>query len=163
MTKYRVVALSKEVTDLVRTTRKAPGYGHPAFSEVASVYGPCRECLRTFHIGQENRILFTYDPFAGIEKTPLPGPVFIHEESCERYPESAGYPSDLAGHAAVFNAYSKGQKLVGRVLLSAQDDKPSALEALFLRTEVDYVEVRDGEAGCFDFRAERAMEKKFKC
>lgn len=163
MPQYKVIALAKEVADQVRNSRKAPGYGHPAFTEVASGYGPCRQCLRTFHVGQEKRILFTYDPFTGIEKIPLPGPIFIHEESCQRYPETAGYPPDLTGHAAVFNAYSTGQKLVERVYRSAQADKPSALDELFHRPDVDYVEVRDGEAGCFDFRAERVARKVFQC
>lgn len=66
MAQYKVVSLSKEVADQVRKMQKAPDYGHPAFTEVAGGYGPCRECLRTFHVGQENRILFTYDPFRGI-------------------------------------------------------------------------------------------------
>ncbi|MGA3092196.1 MAG: DUF1203 domain-containing protein [Terriglobales bacterium] len=163
MAQYRVVSLSKEVADQVRKTHKAPDYGHPAFTEVAGGYGPCRECLRTFQVGQENRILFTYDPFRGVEKVPLPGPIFIHEQPCEPYPEKAGYPRDLETHAAVFNAFANGQKLVERVVLSAEADKASALDELFHRPDVDYVEVRDAEAGCFDFRAERVAEKVFKC
>ena len=163
MAQYKIIALSNETADKVRRTQKAPGYGHPTFTAVASGHGPCRQCLHTFNVGQENRILFTYDPFTGIEEVPLPGPIFIHEKSCERYPENGGYPPDLRSYPAVFNAYAKGQKLVKRVLLSAEDDKARALDELFHRPDIDYVEVRDREAGCFDFRAERASEKVFKC
>jgi hypothetical protein len=163
MAQYKVVALSKELADQVRKTLKAPDYGHPAHTEVAGGYGPCRECLRTFHVGEEKRILFTYNPFRNVEKVPLPGPIFIHEQSCEPYPENAGFPSDLLDHAAVFNAYANGQKLVQRTFLSADEDKATALDELFHRPDVDYVEVRDGEAGCFDFRAERVGEKVFNC
>jgi Protein of unknown function (DUF1203) len=163
MPQYRVISLSKEVADQVRSTRKAPDYGHPASIDIARGYGPCRECLRTFDVGKENRILFTYDPFRQIEQVPLPGPIFIHEHACEPYPQDAGYPSDLEPHAAVFNAYANGQKLVERVVLPADANKASALNELFHRPDVDYVEVRDGKAGCFDFRAERVAEKVFKC
>lgn len=163
MVQYKVISLSNEVADQVRRTMKAPDYGHPAHIEIAGGYGPCRECLRTFRIGEEKRILFTYDPFRGLERVPLPGPVFIHEQSCGPYPENAGYPNDLLGHAAVFNAYSQGQKLVERKFLSAEEDKATALDELFNRPDVDYVEVRHGEAGCFDFRAERVAEKVFVC
>ena len=88
MQSYRVVALGDRTADIVRKTRLSPGYGHPAHAEVATGYGPCRQCLRTFSVGSDRRILFTYDPFFGREKLPLPGPVFIHEEYCERYPEN---------------------------------------------------------------------------
>src|SRR6476620_2558880 len=63
MQQYRVVAVGSPITDVVRRTLKAPGYGHPAHVEVAAGYGPCRQCLRDFAVGQERRILFTYDPF----------------------------------------------------------------------------------------------------
>jgi hypothetical protein len=101
MIAIRVVAIPSEVAAQVRTSKKAPHYGHPAHTEVAGGYGPCRHCLRTFRVGEEQRTLFTYDPFDQIEQVPLPGPIFIHTEVCERYPENAGYPDDLRKHAAV--------------------------------------------------------------
>jgi hypothetical protein len=152
---YRVIAIPTKVADLVRTTEKAPGYGHPAHTEVAAGYGPCRHCLKTFDVGKEPRTLFTYDPFHGIEEIPLPGPVFIHTDACERYPEGGGYPRDMLSHGAVFNAYGKGQNLLARIVVAANEGHENAVEEL-LRTEgVDYIEVRDREAGCFDFRIER--------
>jgi hypothetical protein len=95
---YRVIALSTSTADKVRATKSSPGYGQPAHSEVAQGYGPCRHCLRMFRVGEERRVLFTLDPFYGLESLPLPGPVFIHEETCERYPEDGGFPSELAAH-----------------------------------------------------------------
>jgi hypothetical protein len=78
---FRVAAIPTKVADLVRSTMRSPGYGHPAHAEVATGYGPCRHCLRDFQVGKERRILFTYDPFHGIEPLPLPGPIFIHEDA----------------------------------------------------------------------------------
>lgn len=53
MALYRVVALPKDIADQVRRTLKTPDYGHPAHAELAEGYGPRRECLRTFHFGEE--------------------------------------------------------------------------------------------------------------
>jgi uncharacterized protein DUF1203 len=155
VTKYRVLAIPTKVADIVRSTEKAPGYGHPAHTEVATGYGPCRHCLRTFRVGEDRRTLFTYDPFFGIEDIPLPGPVFIHADACERYGEESGYPKDMLQHAAILNAYGKGQKLVARVIVDANDGHESVVDDLLKRGDVDYIEVRDREAGCFDFRIER--------
>jgi len=66
-TAFRYVALTTEVADAVRATLTSPRYGHPAHVEVAKGHGPCRHCLRTFDVGQERRILFTLDPFDGLE------------------------------------------------------------------------------------------------
>jgi hypothetical protein len=91
---FRTVAIPTSLAESVRATLSSPGYGHPAHTEVAAGYGPCRHCLRVFRVNEERRILFTYDAFAGREALPLPGPVFIHERSCERYPPDGGFPDE---------------------------------------------------------------------
>jgi hypothetical protein len=154
MTPIRVVAIPSAVVDEVRNSGKAPRYGHPAHTEVAKGYGPCRHCLHAFHVGAEQRTLFTYDPFTGIEQIPLPGPIFIHAEACERYPENAGYPEDLRKHAAVLDAYAKGQTLVAQ-RVADEGGHDAAVEDLLRLPGVDYIEVRDKNAGCYDFRIER--------
>ena len=59
MQSYRVVAIGDRIANAVRKTLRSPGYGHPAHPEVATGYGPCRRCLKSFAIGDERRILFT--------------------------------------------------------------------------------------------------------
>ena len=154
MTPFRVVAIPTEVASQVRVSNKAPRYGHPAHTELAAGYGPCRHCLRTFHVGTENRTLFTYNSFEEYEPVPLPGPIFIHTEPCDRYPEAAGYPADLRRHAAILNAFAKGQKLLDQIHVD-DDGHDSAVQRLLERPDVDYIEVRDKKAGCYDFRIER--------
>ena len=169
MHQYRVLAIPTVVVTQVRSSNKAPHYGHPVFTEVASGHGPCRHCLRTFDVGKENRTLFTYDPFEGIEKVPLPGPIFIHTEGCERYPEIGGYPRDLLTHSAVLSGYAKGQRLIAQIYADSGDHE-AMVQQLLRHTDIDYIEVRDKIAGCYDFRIERArteitppIEKEFKC
>jgi hypothetical protein len=159
MQSYRVVAVGSPITDVVRRTLRAPGYGHPAHVEVAAGYGPCRQCLRDFAVGQERRILFTYDPFNEQEKLPLPGPVFIHETECELYPEDGGFPSDLRARPLTLNAYATGRRLVAQKYVS-NGDLDSELGKLLDQRDVSYIHVRDTVAGCYDFRIERMNGEK---
>jgi len=36
------------------------------------------------HSSEEERVLFTYNPFHGIDDYPSPGPVFVHRDVCDR-------------------------------------------------------------------------------
>lgn len=155
MPEYEVHAISEGLAEKVRTSRRSPGYGHPVHAEVATGYGPCRLCLRDFAVGRDRRLLFTLDPFHGIEPFPLPGPVFIHETECDRHPEYGGFPEDLKAHALTLCAYGRGQGLRAeeRIAGSVVED---VIARLLARPDVDYLHVRDTEAGCYDLRIERA-------
>ena len=155
MNSFRTVAISTSTAEEVRATLASPGYGHPAHAEVAQGHGPCRHCLRTFNVGEERRILFTLDPFATMEALPLPGPVYIHEKNCERYPLDGGFPDDLRSHGLTLDAYTRGRKLQAQEYVK-DGDVEAVIERLFARPEIDYIHVCDTEAGCFDLRIERA-------
>jgi hypothetical protein len=132
---------------------RSPGYGHPAHREVAAGYGPCRHCLRTFRIGAEERILFTCDPFHDLGVTPLPGPIFVHAEACERYAEDAGFPGDLRAHGLLLDVYGAERRLLAEE--PATNENLDEHIARFLQGEdVKYIHVRDQQAGCYDLRIE---------
>jgi len=152
---HRIIAVPTSVAEAVRTSRESPGYGHPVSSEIARGHGPCRHCLRTFRVGEDRRLLFTYDPFAGLEPLPLPGPVFIHEVRCPRHPEEAALPDALLEHRLTLNAYGQGRRLRAQEYVSG-DRFEHVVERLLARPSVDYVHVHDTEAGCYDFRVEPA-------
>jgi hypothetical protein len=152
---YRIIALAQDVADAVRTTRLSPFSSHPTYVEVARGHGPCRLCLRAFSVGEDRRILFTFDPFAGLESLPLPGPVFIHEGGCARHVEEGGFPEDLRGRPLTFQGYGPGRRLVEETYVR-DGDAESVIERLFGRGDVDYIHVRDTAAGCYDFRIERS-------
>lgn len=153
MAPYRILSLPHDVVDHVRTQRKAPRYGHPAFADTATSYGPCRSCLQHFKVGEDRRILFTYDAFHGREDLPLPGPVYIHERACRPYPDDGGFPEHLGEHPHIFNAYGKGRHLIAQVQVTSENTE-AILQDLLARTDVDYVHVRDKDAGCYDFTIE---------
>ncbi len=159
MQSYRVVAIGDRIADAVRKTLRSPGYGHPAHAELATGYGPCRQCLKTFAIGNERRILFTYDSFYGRENLPLPGPVFIHEHDCDRYPEDAGFPIDMLSRRLTLNAYGTGRRLVAQRYVSNGVVEPE-LQRLLQDRDVAYIQVRDTGAGCYDFSIERCNHQE---
>jgi hypothetical protein len=94
-------------------------------------------------------------PFYSLEDFPLPGPVFIHEEECERYPEHAGFPADLLSHALTLEAYARGRVLRAEERVAGEGVE-GAIGRLLDRDDVDYLHVRDTAAGCYDFPIERA-------
>jgi hypothetical protein len=155
MIPIRVVAIPTEIADAVRSTHKDPHYGHPADTSVAGEGAPCRHCLRNIAAGAEEATLFTYDAFEGIESLPRPGPVYIHAESCERYPEHGGFPAALRNSPRTLNAYARGRRLVAAEYVE-NGNVDAEIEKLFARPDVDYIHVRSTTAGCYTFRIERA-------
>ncbi len=155
MTPYQIVAIPDAIAEAVRSTGRSPQYGHPAHAEVATGRGPCRQCLRNFVVGEERRLLFTYDPFEGTDPFPLPGPVFIHEAPCQRYAESGGFPDDVRGSALTLNAYGRGRLLRAQEYVADGRIEP-VLAQLLGRADVDYIHVRNTRAGCYNLRIERS-------
>ena len=155
MNAIRIVALPTEVANAVRVTMKAPVYGFPAHADVGEDESPCRHCLRAIKAGDERRILFTYDRFAGVESLPQPGPVYIHEDSCPRYSADAGFPEELRGSPRTLEAYGRGRRLLAQEIISDGKFEP-AIKKLFAISDVDYLQVNSTTAGCFTFRIERA-------
>jgi hypothetical protein len=156
MSSFQVQAIPTKIAELVRATMRSPGYGHPAHKELATGYGPCRHCLRTFHIGQEERILFTYDPFFDLGVSALPGPIFVHAEECSRYAEDGGFPEDLRAHELTLDVYGDGRRLIAEEHVDHRS-LDSKIEGFLDSADVKYVHVRDKQAGCYDLRIERAM------
>ena len=86
---------------------------------------------------------------------PLPGPVFIHESPCVRYPEEGGFPQHLSEHGLTLHAYARGRHLRAEEHVEDGHVEP-VIERLLDRADVDYIHVRDTRAGCYDLRIERA-------
>ena len=150
---YRVVPIPSEISRSVRAHMKSPQYGHRAFADVAKGYGPCRSCLQTFAQEGEERILFTYNAFENLSSLPLPGPVFIHKDECAPY-AAEGFPADLKKLPLLFEAFAEESQLVAREPVRA-DALDAQLDAIFARTEVRFIYLRNAEAGCFVARIVR--------
>jgi hypothetical protein len=149
---FHVSSVPAEIAREVRETLKAPEYGHPAHVDIARSYGPCRSCLRTFVTGQEKRTLFTFNPFS--RGVPAPGPVFIHTDECIPF-DGKGFPPMLRELPLLFEPVNESGLAVERI-----QPKPDAIEqvitAVFDRTEVAAIVVRNAEVGCFIARIEQS-------
>ena len=153
MAAIRAIAISTELADVVRKTKKDPRYGFPAYTDASAGAAPCRHCLRLIAVGEKST-LFTYDAFEGIETLPLPGPVYVHADACERYAEDAGFPEMLRKSPRTLNAYARGARLLAQEFV--EDGKvDAAIERIFARPDVAYVHVRSTTAGCYTFRIEK--------
>jgi hypothetical protein len=155
MLPVRIVAIPTKVAEEVRSTMRSPVFGFPAHGEVATDAAPCRHCLRTFIAGKDRRILFTYDRFAGVESLPQPGPIYVHADSCVRYPEDGGFPEELRASPRTLEAYAPGRHLVTQEYVADGKFEP-AIEKLLALPNVDYLQVNSTSAGCFTFRIECA-------
>ncbi len=151
--RYQIVSIPEPVSDAVRVTLRSPQYDHPAYVETATGYGPCRACLKTFDEGKEERILFTYNPFLGLSDLPAPGPIFIHKEKCESY-AGEEFPADLRRLPLLLEGYGENSDLVRREKVFGDAVENQIAELLSLQA-VNYVNIRNSEAGCFVARIER--------
>jgi hypothetical protein len=154
MLPIRIVAIPTEVAEAVRATLRAPVYGFPAHAEAATDAAPCRHCLRTFVVGKDRRILFTYDRFSGVESLPQPGPVYVHADACTRYAEHSGFPEELRSSPRTIEAYAQGRRLLAQEYVADGEFEP-VIEKLLAQSDVDYLQVNSTTAGCFTFRIER--------
>jgi hypothetical protein len=153
LTGFRVLPIDPMLVENVRSTLKSTQYGHPAHVEVAAGYGPCRACLKQFRAGEEDRILFTYNPFAGLDEYPSPGPVFIHAESCPSYNEPTRFPDELRSLPLTLEAYGDHRWIIARERPS-ENEIEASVDRLLKIKGVRYVHVRNTEAGCYIARIE---------
>lgn len=153
MTTFKVYPVARQLTNQVRSSRRAPQYGHPVYEEVACGTGPCRECLRAFTVGEEARLLFTYSPFTDGVALPQPGPIFIHAEACRPH-EGPGYPAGLRDIPIVAQPYYEDGTIAEPRRLPMGEEQ-SLLGTLLDEARVEFVHLRHAEAGCFIARVER--------
>ena len=153
---FRIVPIDARLATRARAEHRSPQYGHPATVEIAKGYGPCRQCLRTFRVGEEARLLFTYDPVPTGSGLPQPGPVFIHHEACTAF-DGPGFPEELRALPLFLEGFGRGTWLVRRE--PADGEAIEADIAAMLRDPaIELLQIRNAEAGCFIARVERRPE-----
>ena len=155
MNSFQVIAIPTEVAESVGETGKAPQYGFPAHMEVAAGRAACRHCLQLIRTKEEKLFLFTYDPFEELGVPPLPGPVYIHAEACERRVGASSIPEEYRGRQLTFAAYGEDRQLLKEIRLTTGNEDEEA-QRLFASPAVKYIHVRSTEAGCYLFRLDRA-------
>jgi hypothetical protein len=154
VTAFRTIPIPAALAESARRERRSPQYGHPTPTELARGHGPCRLCLETFRVGEEERLLFTYNPFEGLETLPSPGPVFVHANGCRPFDAPTGFPRTLHDVPLVLDGLAPGAMLVAREHVAGRKVVVAATR-IFANDAVRYIHVRNADAGCYVARLER--------
>lgn len=150
--KFKVIPISSEVSAQARQNLIFPQYQSlKAFVDIATGYGPCRSCLKTFSQGEDKRLFFTYNAFEGLADLPDPGPVFIHNDRCSEFAADE-FPPDLRDLPLLFEAYDETGEMITRERAGVSIEKQ--VEEILALPLVEFVHIRNHEAGCFIARIE---------
>lgn len=150
---YKIVPISSSIAGQIRKTMVSPFGNLPAWSSLATGYGPCRTCLKTFTVGEEERIYVTYNPFAEASNLPLPGPIFIHTSDCLEYSDK-GFPDELLEIPMLLEGFGDNSQLV--VTVSVETERvDEQIEEVLKTDQVNFIHIRNAEAGCFIAKIER--------
>ena len=150
---YRVVPISTEIADAARRAVQAGARDH-AYVKVDSPTGyPCRHCLRWAQPG-EQVILFPYASIPAGRPYSEMGPIFVHAQPCPRYESTEQYPADFR-EGRVIRAYDREQNMIAAENVNGRDPE-TLIEKLFENPEVEFIQVRSADRGCYTFRIERA-------
>jgi hypothetical protein len=150
---FRIVPIDAALADRARRELRSPQYGHPAAVERATGYGPCRQCLRTFRAGEEDRILFTYNPVPPAHGLAQPGPIFIHKDPCAPF-AGPGVPLEWRSLPLFLEGFGRGTWTVRREPVDAASIE-AGIAALLRDPAIELLQIRNAEAGCFIARVER--------
>lgn len=144
-------------TDYVHEMRRgAPdANGQPALVRVAEgVANPCRHCIGLIAEG-DGKLVLAYRPFDRLQPYAETGPIFLHQDACERY-DSEALPSwfDYLDPAIVrgygrddWICYETGGVVPGKELTTA-------CRTIFADAGVAYVHIRS-KYNCFQCRVDR--------
>ncbi len=146
---FRVVPFPTELTEVARRT-SAPDH-QIVVADKPNAY-PCRHCLRWALPGQA-LVLFPYQSIPPGRPYSEGGPIFLHQETCERYSTVDEYPAAFREGRAV-RGYDARDEMIAAEL--AGDNPESVIEAILANPEVAFVQVRSVTRGCFTMKVERA-------
>ena len=149
---FRIVPLSTEVAE---AARRAAASGTPDHTVVVadSPEGyPCRHCLRFANSG-ERLILFPYASIPAGHPYSEIGPIFVHEQACERYWMTDEFPPDFRC-GRVIRAYNSNYDMIDAEVVNGSELE-AVIEKLFQKPETAFVDARSVTRGCYTFRIQR--------
>jgi hypothetical protein len=150
---FRVVPLPTEVADAARESARRGASDHSAVPVESAHSAPCRHCLRWAEPG-ESVILFPYASVAQGRPYAESGPIFIHEQACERYSARDIYPPDFR-QGRVLRAYDSQDDMIDAVVVNSEEPE-TIITKLLSNPATAFLHVRSVTRGCFTFKIERA-------
>jgi hypothetical protein len=149
---FRIVPLSTEVAEAARRAAASGTLDHAVVVADSPQGYPCRHCLRFAKPG-ERLILFPYASIPAGHSYSEIGPIFVHEQPCERYATTDQFPLDLR-RGRVIRAYNSNYDMIDAEVVNASDPE-AVIEKLLEKSETAFVDVRSVTRGCYTFRIQR--------
>lgn len=117
---------------------------------------PCRLTLRTVPAGEPYLIL-SYRPFPAPQPYAEVGPIFLHADSQERWPEGEAIPPALASPRYIVRGYGADDRIVyGTGQIVETPAIPAKAAAMLEDDRIAYLHVRSASNNCYQCRIERA-------
>jgi hypothetical protein len=158
MNKFKIIPLSREYADRIRSTRK-DDFGHEVVEQLATGLGPCRVSLKPFKRGEDKRLLFTHSPFSIDNAFNQPGPIFIQSSEVEEYSDIYRFPPEIKADKQHFHltliGYSADQHMVYTKLVGDNDIDELIAKIFDKHADIEYLHARSAEASCYICRIER--------
>lgn len=149
----RFVALPTKIADAYR--RGAPdANGQAPERRIADTSGlPCRYCLGDVAEG-DAYLTVGHRPFSNVQPFAEVGPIFLHADDCQRYPEISDAPAAfLERTQMMMRGYNDAQRIVyGTGAIVPTQLLVSAASAILENPEVSFIHVRSASNGCFQCR-----------
>lgn len=116
---------------------------------------PCRVSLEDAPVG-ERVFLLNYGHHLSISPYRASGPIYVREAATTARPDVNEVPPFLRGRTLSVRAYdNKGMMRLAEVRAGA--DLGSCIQALFRKTEIDYLHIHNAGPGCYMCEVIREM------
>lgn len=156
MSTIRFVAIPTEIVTALQVGRPDANGQSPERHLSDGDGVPCRHCLDLVGAGEPYLIL-AHRPFVTLQPYAESGPIFLHAETCLRYPETAALPPMLGSPQYILRGYNCAERIIyGTGQIVPTDQITARAAALLARAEVAYIHVRSATNNCFQCRIERA-------
>jgi hypothetical protein len=149
---FRIVPLATEVAETARRVAASGAPDHTVVVADSPEGYPCRHCLRFAKPG-ERLILFPYASIPAGHSYSEVGPIFVHEQPCDRYSAIDKFPPDLRAGRSM-RAYNSNYDMIDAEVVNSSEPE-AVVEKLFGKPETAFVDVRSVTRGCYTFRIQR--------
>ncbi|UII34657.1 DUF1203 domain-containing protein [Fulvivirga ulvae] len=155
---FKIVPLDKTFVDKLKRER-TDAFGIEVTEEIAAGTGPCRLSLKPFKPGVDRRLLFLHSPFEQNNAFNQSGPVFVNAADVEPYADVHKFPKEIKADPVNFPltliGYNTAQRMVLTKLVGTNDVDVLISEIFESTLDVEYLHVRNAEAGCYICKVER--------